>query len=144
MPLQDRASQAPNATSFFKPSSLVPNHPTSNNDAEVSSDRNAQNVATCGTRRIACATQTVITYREYVTHRTAPRDLAHEIIARSVAQASACAPLPGHNPFDLASRTTSHPHAQEKIDAIYLSPDAFARRTGAPSPPTTIASEAGC
>ncbi|HXP68049.1 MAG TPA: hypothetical protein VOA88_02090 [Candidatus Dormibacteraeota bacterium] len=71
--------------------------------------------------------QSVITYREYVTHRTAPRDLAHEIIARSVAQASACAPLPGHNPLDLGSRTISHPH--EKIDAIYLSPDAFARRT---------------
>jgi phage terminase large subunit len=71
--------------------------------------------------------QTVITYREYVTHRTAPRDLAHEIIARSVAQASACAPSLGHNPLDLGSRTISHPH--EKIDAIYLSPDAFARRT---------------
>jgi phage terminase large subunit len=71
--------------------------------------------------------QSVITYREYVTHRTAPRDLAHEIIARSVAQASACAPLPGHNSFDLGSRTISHTH--EKIDAIYLSPDAFARRT---------------
>jgi phage terminase large subunit len=72
--------------------------------------------------------QSVITYREYVTHRTAPRDLAHEIIARSVAQASACAPLPGHNPFDLGSRTTSQA-THEKIDAIYLSPDAFARRT---------------
>jgi phage terminase large subunit len=71
--------------------------------------------------------QTVITYREYVTHRTAPRDLAHEIIARSVAQASACAPSLGHNPLDLGSRTISHTH--EKIDAIYLSPDAFARRT---------------
>jgi hypothetical protein len=72
--------------------------------------------------------QTVITYREYVTHRTAPRDLAHEIIARSVAQASACAPSPGRNPFDLGSRTTSQ-STHEKIDAIYLSPDAFARRT---------------
>jgi hypothetical protein len=73
--------------------------------------------------------QTVITYREYVTHRTAPRDLAHEIIARSVAQASACAPLPRHSPFDLASRSASESHLHEKIDAIYLSPDAFARRT---------------
>jgi hypothetical protein len=72
--------------------------------------------------------QTVITYREYVTHRTAPRDLAHEIIARSVAQASACAPSPGRNPLDLGSRTTSQ-STHEKIDAIYLSPDAFARRT---------------
>ena len=154
--------------------------------------------------------QTVITYREYVTHRTAPRDLAHEIIARSLASSAvipsepsalfsyglaspgradtqsrnlsspyahdqnsktpaapgagarindrryenpaspratgspyaspaqshspysgtgtpACAPLLSRNSSDLASRTTSHPH--EKIDAIYLSPDAFARRT---------------
>jgi phage terminase large subunit len=50
---------------------------------------------------------TVVTYREYVTHRTAPRDLAREIVERSRA-------------FD---------GAREKIDAIYLSPDAFARRT---------------
>ena len=147
--------------------------------------------------------QTVITYREYVTHRTAPRDLAHEIIARSLAspdvipsEASAlfsyglaspgradaqsrnlsspyahnqnlktpaggqryedltspyayasqspshsphsgtgtpaCAPLLSRNSSDLGSRTASqsHPHpTNEKIDAIYLSPDAFARRT---------------
>jgi len=49
----------------------------------------------------------IVTYREYVTHRTPPRDLAREIIARSL-------------------------HADgtgEKIDAIYLSPDAFAHRT---------------
>ncbi len=133
-PQQGRTSQAPNATSFFKPStsSLSSHHPTSNNGANVSSDRNAQNVATCGTGRNACATQTVITYREYVTHRTAPRDLAHEIIARSVAQAPACASSLGHNPLDLGSHPTSHPpsHSRnEKIDAIYLSPDAFARRT---------------
>jgi len=44
----------------------------------------------------------VVTYREYLTHRTPPRELAREIVARCVA---------------------------EKIDAIYLSPDAFARRT---------------
>ena len=110
--------------------------------------------------------QTVITYREYVTHRTAPRDLAHEIIARSLASSAvipseasalfsyglaspgradaqsrnlsspfsgtgtpACAPSSRHNPPDLASRTISHPALSEKIDAIYLSPDAFARRT---------------
>ena len=48
----------------------------------------------------------VATYREYVTHRTPPRELAHEIIARS----------------DFNGQ-------REKIDAIYLSPDAFARRT---------------
>ncbi|MGH9746927.1 MAG: hypothetical protein ACRD59_12565 [Candidatus Acidiferrales bacterium] len=50
---------------------------------------------------------TVATYREHVTHRTAPRDLAREIIARSTDSAG----------------------SREKIDAIYLSPDAFARRT---------------
>jgi hypothetical protein len=48
----------------------------------------------------------IATYREYVTHRTPPRELAREIIARS----------------DFGG-------TREKIDAIYLSPDAFARRT---------------
>ena len=108
-------------------------------------------------RRLGTAPhQTVITYREYVTHRTAPRDLAHEIIARSLARddaddglrtaasrrriclwvslrltvAQALLPVRrrrGTIHLILApvrSRTT-----REKIDAIYLSPDAFARRT---------------
>ncbi|HTS10596.1 MAG TPA: phage terminase large subunit [Candidatus Limnocylindrales bacterium] len=52
----------------------------------------------------------VITYREFVTRRTAPRELAREIIARSVSSAGG-------------------PAEREKIDAVYLSPDAFARRT---------------
>jgi hypothetical protein len=52
-------------------------------------------------------TSRVVTYREYVTHRTAPRELAREIIARSVTAVG----------------------EREGIDAIYLSPDAFARRT---------------
>jgi phage terminase large subunit len=52
----------------------------------------------------------VVTYREFVTRHTAPRDLAREVIARSVA----------------SSRENG---GREKIDAIYLSPDAFARRT---------------
>jgi hypothetical protein len=164
-PQQDRTSQAPNATSFFTQSASSPSshHPTSNNDANVSSDRNALNVAACGTGRNACATQTVITYREYVTHRTAPRDLAHEIIARSLAS-SAVIPSEASALFsygvassgraDAQSRNLSSPyahdqnsktpaggqryenpaspstpHTHEKIDAIYLSPDAFARRT---------------
>jgi phage terminase large subunit len=54
----------------------------------------------------------VVSYREYVTHRTPPRELAREIIVRSVATA-------------LTGAATS----REKIDAIYLSPDAFAQRT---------------
>ncbi|MGH9574576.1 MAG: hypothetical protein ACRD40_13735 [Candidatus Acidiferrales bacterium] len=50
--------------------------------------------------------QQVTTYREYVTHRTPPRELAREIVARSEFNG-----------------------ARERIDAIYLLPDAFARRT---------------
>jgi hypothetical protein len=72
--------------------------------------------------------QTVVTYREYVTHRTAPRDLAHEIIARSVAQASACANVTT-SAFASHDHDRANSHPREKIDAIYLSPDAFARRT---------------
>jgi phage terminase large subunit len=60
------------------------------------------------TDKTACATQQVVTYREYVTHRTPPRELAREIIARGVSSAHS---------------------DREQIDAIYLSPDAFARRT---------------
>ena len=52
----------------------------------------------------------VATYREFVTRRTPPRELAREIIAKSIASG----PEGG---------------GREKIDAIYLSPDAFARRT---------------
>ena len=55
----------------------------------------------------------MVTYREYVTHRTPPRELAREIVARSVS----------------AQRNDVGVTAREKIDAIYLSPDAFARRT---------------
>jgi phage terminase large subunit len=49
----------------------------------------------------------VVSYREFVTHRTPPRELAREIIARSLEAGGGL----------------------ERIDAIYLSPDAFARRT---------------
>jgi hypothetical protein len=52
----------------------------------------------------------VVTYRELVTRHTAPRDLAREIIARSLV-------------------SSGERVGPEKIDAIYLSPDAFARRT---------------
>ena len=48
----------------------------------------------------------VATYREYVTHRTPPRELAREIVSRSETGGG-----------------------RERIDAIYVSPDAFARRT---------------
>ena len=84
-------------------------------DSNAASNRNAPNVATGGTgpsvlrvNRNACATQTVITYREYVTHRTAPRDLAHEIIARSLARDDAdglrtAGLRPAHLPLNLSS-----------------------------------------
>jgi hypothetical protein len=88
--------------------------------------------------------QTVVAYREYVTHRTAPRDLAHEIIARSLASSDgftvgarhavperahiAHAPST-HGHADIGFESASPSHPREKIDAIYLSPDAFARRT---------------
>lgn len=52
----------------------------------------------------------VLTYREFVTHHMSPRELAREIIARSLCDNDG---------------TTE----REKIDAIYISPDAFARRT---------------
>jgi hypothetical protein len=52
----------------------------------------------------------VVTYREFVTRRTPPRELAREIVRRSI----------------LSSEGGDSP---ERIDAIYLSPDAFARRT---------------
>jgi hypothetical protein len=96
--------------------------------------------------------QTVVTYREYVTHRTAPRDLAHEIIARSLAPDDAsdfCTAglRPAHLPSGVSSPYAHNQNSKtpaggqryehlprestprEKIDAIYVSPDAFARRT---------------
>ena len=68
----------------------------------------------------------VVTYREYVTHRTSPRELAREIIARSMgserrAAGGGLSAPPGSLPL--------LEKAREKITAIYLSPDAFARRT---------------
>jgi phage terminase large subunit len=88
----------------------------------------------------------VVTYREYVTHRTAPRELAQEIIERSLLSDchSAC-PERNHegsersaaeeSAFRFSSQERRDARGQpkrddrEKIDAIYLSPDAFARRT---------------
>ncbi|MGA8220945.1 MAG: hypothetical protein WB780_04765 [Candidatus Acidiferrales bacterium] len=67
----------------------------------------------------------VITYREYVTNRTPPRELAREIIKRSVLSR-------GVEPRGVEA-TLGFPagcgREHEKIEAIYLSPDAFARRT---------------
>jgi phage terminase large subunit len=74
----------------------------------------------------AHASSCVVTYREYVTHRTSPRELAREIIARSIgSEQRAAAGGFSAAPGSLSSRE----NAREKIGAIYLSPDAFARRT---------------
>ncbi len=113
----------------------------------------------------------IVTYREYVTRRTPPRELAREIIARSQLSSgnpreAAATEMPSGGrsfsseindgreaPNDLpgspnrgpgspsflpkapfssgpCERTSdSFASSREKIDAIYLSPDAFARRT---------------
>ncbi len=96
---------------------------------------------------------TVATYREFVTRRTSPRDLAREIIERS--QLSGAGDSEAGQGFDVAEESAFRsgggnqqqiPHrpqygfarddnrwtragGKEKIDTIYLSPDAFARRT---------------
>ncbi len=115
------------------------------------------------TGKSACATKPVITYREYVTHRTPPRELAREIVRRSEhskghseaersgAEESAfhTEGTPDSRSLPAAPSGTQTPRtpiredrgwvrddnigkgsdARERIDAIYLSPDAFARRT---------------
>jgi len=74
----------------------------------------------------------IVTYREFVTHRTSPRDLAREIVKRSEGRDNGltgqCDGVLDLNSGRDAGATKSN-YAGEKIDAIYLSPDAFARRT---------------
>jgi hypothetical protein len=82
----------------------------------------------------------IVTYREFVTHRTSPRDLAQEIVERSVGrdngptgQSDAALSLNSRRdalrPGSGQAGATKGNYAREKIEAIYLSPDAFARRT---------------
>ena len=82
----------------------------------------------------------IVTYREFVTHRTSPRDLAKEIVARSVCsdngatgKSDAALSLNSRRdalrPGSGQAGATKGNYAREKIEAIYLSPDAFARRT---------------
>jgi hypothetical protein len=83
----------------------------------------------------------VITYREYVTHRTAPRELARQIIERSLLSDRRSTGVSPPDTFlgagfksapaslNNANAGNSDASPREKIDAIYLSPDAFARRT---------------
>ena len=90
--------------------------------ATAATDRNARADGAAQGSSSSC----VVTYREYVTHRTSPRDLAREIIARSVASSQPT----GADGFSPATGPVQGPEERrEKIGAIYLSPDAFARRT---------------
>ncbi|MFZ0977986.1 MAG: hypothetical protein WAN23_01170 [Candidatus Acidiferrales bacterium] len=71
----------------------------------------------------------IVTYREYVTHRTPPRELAREIIARGIRTNA----KPRRDPSSLHNGPQDDGMGEgserEKIEAVYLSPDAFARRT---------------
>jgi hypothetical protein len=76
--------------------------------------------------------QRVVSYREFITRHMPPRELAREIVRRSVF--SAAATQSGVIPRSEATRNPSSSEnaahdSSERIDAIYLSPDAFARRT---------------
>jgi hypothetical protein len=86
--------------------------------------------------RTAENSRCVVSYREYVTHRTPPRELAREIVRRSVQSASEETRVEYGSSLPLSAararpgvRQPSRETSAEKIDAIYLSPDAFARRT---------------
>jgi Phage terminase large subunit len=86
------------------------------------------------------AASRIVTYREYVIHRTPPRELAREIIARSVDTRAKHKRESWGPQGDYAALAENAQGRQEdgigpagaereKIEAVYLSPDAFARRT---------------
>jgi hypothetical protein len=100
------------------------------------------------TTKPATDANSIISYREYVTHHTPPRELAREIICRSLQ--SSLHSDHEYFPDETVGFQFSGRHEQntprkqiavaydgrpesgapiEHIDAIYLSPDAFARRT---------------
>jgi Terminase large subunit, T4likevirus-type, N-terminal len=109
----------------------------------------ADGLMTVGDASSSDKSRRIVTYREFVTHRTSPRDLAREIVARSLlsdchyeaAAADEESALSSHNkqqqqvprrPENGLCRDDNvggNRAGREKIDAIYLSPDAFARRT---------------
>jgi phage terminase large subunit len=101
-PLTETAPGGENVAQVFRPEGSRGNDISKSLGADAPSYMAPQGARGVGGTR-------VVTYREYITHRTPPRDLASEIVARSL--------LSGAAPD------------REKIDAIYLSPDAFARRT---------------
>ena len=90
----------------------------------------------------------IISYREYVTHHTPPRELAREIIGRSLLSSrnsenehnldeNFAVRFPGRSEQKIVGQQNTARYdsrgesraSTEHIDAIYLSPDAFARRT---------------
>lgn len=73
----------------------------------------------------------VATYREFVTRHTAPRELAREIVERSQMSGAGEQRIPRWSADELRQDDNRYGRSdtREKIDAIYLSPDAFARRT---------------
>jgi phage terminase large subunit len=96
--------------------------PASSSTAAAAKDANTCASGDAGAHPKSC----VVTYREYVAHRASPRGLAREIIARSMASSERA----GTEGF-ASGAASPQPltDLREKIGAIYLSPDAFARRT---------------
>jgi phage terminase large subunit len=99
-PLTGAAPGSENVAQVFRPEGSRENDISKSLGADAPSYMAPQSAHGVGGSR-------VVTYREYVTHRTPPRDLAAEIVKRS----------------------KNGDGTRQGIDAIYLSPDAFARRT---------------
>ncbi|MGD1210706.1 MAG: terminase family protein [Candidatus Acidiferrales bacterium] len=82
------------------------------------------------TGKSACGANRAVSYREYVTHRTPPRELAREIVARSLSsEQQQQIPRRPQNGLARDDNGEGARADREHIDAVYLSPDAFARRT---------------
>jgi hypothetical protein len=69
----------------------------------------------------------IVTYRQYVTHRTPPRELAREIIARGIGTNARRQKDPSGLYSGPQDDAVGEGAEREKV--VYLSPDAFARRT---------------
>jgi len=70
----------------------------------------------------------IVSYREYLTRHTAPRELAWEIVERSLSSTGSEHRRQDRS-FHGGRGIEDAGSVRERIDAIYLSPDAFARRT---------------
>jgi hypothetical protein len=71
----------------------------------------------------------IVTHREYVTHRTPPRELARDIIARGIGTSTKPRGDPSGLYNSVQDEGVGEGAEREKVEAVYLSPDAFARRT---------------